>query len=64
MASRCRALAPESYVKDADFKRLYDGADASISSMPRAIERKDALGVVNILRELRSFDRIIFFKLG
>lgn len=61
---RCRAMAPEGYVQDADFKRLYDGADASISSMPAAIDRKDALGVVNILRELRSFDRIIFFKLG
>ncbi len=60
----CRAMAPAHYQKAADFKRIYDGADASISSMPQAVERKDALGVVNILRELRSFDRILFFKLG
>lgn len=60
----CRAMAPAHYQKAADFKRIYDGADASISSMPAAVERKDALGVVNILRELRSFDRILFFKLG
>jgi len=32
--------------------------------MPAAVERKDALGVVNILRELMSFDRILYFKLG
>ena len=60
----CRAMAPAHYQKAADFKRIYDGADASISSMPQAVERKDALGVINILRELRSFDRILFFKLG
>lgn len=60
----CRAMAPAHYQNAADFKRIYDGADASISSMPAAIDRKDALGVVNILRELRSFDRILFFKLG
>ena len=57
-------MAPAHYQKAADFKRIYDGADASISSMPQAVERKDALGVINILRELRSFDRILFFKLG
>jgi len=61
---RCRALAPEYYRKAADFARIYDGADISISSMPAAVERKDSLGVVNILRELRSFDRILYFKLG
>jgi len=61
---RCRAMAPATAAQDPDFKRLYDGADASISSMPPALERKDALGVVNVLRELRSFDRILFFKLG
>lgn len=61
---RCRAMAPETYKSAADFKRIYDGADISISSMFPAVERKDALGVVNILRELRSFDRILYFKLG
>jgi hypothetical protein len=60
----CRAMAPEAKQKAADFTRIYDGADASISSMPAAVERKDALGVVNILRELMSFDRILYFKLG
>ena len=60
----CRAMAPAHYQKADDFKRIYDGADASISSMPGAVERKDALGVVNILRELMSFDRILYFKLG
>ena len=61
---RCRGLAGEKLKSAADFKRIYDGADISISSMPAAVDRKDALGVVNILRELRSFDRILYFKLG
>ncbi len=60
----CRAMAPEAKRKADDFKRIYDGADASISSMPAAVDRKDSLGVVNILRELMSFDRILYFKLG
>tara|TARA_R110002072_G_scaffold70982_2_gene170722 strand:- start:950 stop:1741 length:792 start_codon:yes stop_codon:yes gene_type:complete len=60
----CRAMAPAEKQKAADFNRIYDGADASISSMPAAVDRKDPLGVVNILRELMSFDRILYFKLG
>tara|TARA_R110000772_G_scaffold49123_4_gene112529 strand:+ start:85343 stop:86134 length:792 start_codon:yes stop_codon:yes gene_type:complete len=60
----CRAMAPDVKKNADDFKRIYDGADASISSMPAAVERKDPLGVVNILRELMSFDRILYFKLG
>ena len=60
----CRDIAPEARKSAADFQRIYDGADASISSMPRAVERKAPLGVVNILRELMSFDRILYFKLG
>lgn len=61
---KCRAMAPKDYSATPDFARIYDGADKSISSIFPAIERKDPLGVVNILRELRSFDRILFFKLG
>lgn len=61
---RCRALAPEAKKKAADFQRIFDGADDSISSMSDAVDRKSPLGVVNILRELRSFDRILYFKLG
>jgi hypothetical protein len=60
----CRAMAPDVRKNAADFQRIFDGADASISSMPAAVEQKNPLGVVNILRELRSFDRILYFKLG
>lgn len=61
---RCRALAPKEYAGTPDFARIYDGANKSVSSLPPAIERKDPHAVVNILRELISFDRILFFKLG
>lgn len=60
----CRAMAPEKYKSDAEFKRLFDGTLNSIQSMYPAIESQDPGRVVNVLRELRSFDRIIYFRFG
>lgn len=60
----CRAMAPEEYAGDPEFKRLFDGTLDSIQSMYPAIESRDPGRVVNVLRELRSFDRIIYFRFG
>ncbi len=60
----CRAMAPEKYEDDPEFKRLFDGTLESIQSMYPAIESEDPGRVVNVLRELRSFDRIIYFRFG
>ncbi len=46
------------------FKRLFDGSLDSIRRLILAGKDKSALRVVNNLRELRSFDRLIWLHLG
>ncbi|MDA0997784.1 MAG: hypothetical protein O2944_06215 [Proteobacteria bacterium] len=60
----CRTMAPDEHRKNPDFVRLFDGAKNSVESMPKAISEKNPGGVVNILRELRSFDHLIFYNWG
>jgi len=60
----CRGMAPAAYAGDAEFIRLFDGTRDSIQSMFPAIDSGDPNRVINILRELRSFDRIIYFRFG
>lgn len=60
----CRAMAPADIQTDIEFVRLFDGAEASVASLVPALEARDAQAIVNVLRELRSFDRILFFRFG
>lgn len=60
----CRSLAPASYISDQEYIRLFDGTMESITSIFPAIESRKAQRVINVIRELRSFDRIIYFKFG
>lgn len=60
----CRGLAPASYTSDQEFIRLFDGTMESITSIFPAIESRRPQRVINVIRELRSFDRIIYFKFG
>jgi len=60
----CHALAPETNKTDPEFIRLYAGTSESIASIFPAIESLQAQRVINVIRELRSFDRIIYFKFG
>ncbi len=60
----CRSLVPASYTSDQEFVRLYDGTMESIASIFPAIESRKPQRVINVIRELRSFDRIIYFKFG
>ena len=64
LLKECRAMAPTGQAKDQEFVRLFDGTADSIHSMFPAIDSKDPGRVINILRELRSFDRIIYFRFG
>lgn len=64
LLDECRALAPASYALDQEFIRLYDGTMESITSIFPAIESRRPQRVINVIRELRSFDRIIYFKFG
>ncbi len=64
LLQECRTLAPESYTSDDEFIRLFDGTMESITSIFPAIESRKPQRVINVIRELRSFDRIIYFKFG
>ena len=46
------------------FERLFPGSLESIERLIRAAKDKSALRVINNLRELRSFDRLIWLHLG
>ncbi len=60
----CRSLAPAAHKQNPDFVRMFDGARDSVDSLPRNIDAKNPLGIINVLRELRSFDRLIFYNWG
>ncbi len=64
LISTCRAMAPNAIQNDVEFVRLFDGAADSVGSLMPALENRDSVAVVNVLRELRSFDRILFFRFG
>tara|TARA_R110001606_G_scaffold63963_4_gene148699 strand:- start:77992 stop:78750 length:759 start_codon:yes stop_codon:yes gene_type:complete len=60
----CRAMAPAGIQNDIEFVRLFDGAEDSVASLLPDLDARDSQAVVNVLRELRSFDRILFFRFG
>ena len=61
---RCRDRAPKETAKQADFQRLMEGSMASIRRLWRAARTKNRLLLINTLRELRSFDNLIYLKFG
>ncbi len=60
----CRSEAPEALQKDADFKSVMDGAAKSADSLLKPIAEKKPDALINVLRELKSFDVIIFVRWG
>ncbi len=61
---RCRDEAPASIRDNATFKRIVTGALHSMSRMWVAIHDKNKTAVVNILREFRSFDKLLYLEFG
>ncbi len=61
---RCREQAPDALAGEAEFGRIVGGAIASLETLPEAIDEADAERVVNLLRELRSFDRLFWLNFG
>lgn len=61
---RCDAMAPARIKQDAEFRRLIDGALASLAQVPKAIETRDNDLLHRLLIELRSFDRLLAFRYG
>jgi hypothetical protein len=62
--SRCDGIASETTRKDPEFRRLIDGAAASLAKIPTAIAEKDADLLHRLLGELRSFDHLLAFRYG
>lgn len=61
---RCRRMAPARYTKADEFQRLYDGTAHSVSTLGPAADAGNPRTVINVLRELRSFDTMIFLRWG
>ena len=47
-----------------EFRRLVDGAKASLTLIPKAIATRDSDLLHRVLIELRSFDNLLAFRYG
>ena len=61
---RCDAIADDAMRKNSEFRRLIDGAKASLGFIPQAIANRDADLLHRVLIELRSFDNLLAFRFG
>ncbi|MEM7425938.1 MAG: hypothetical protein AAF441_07570 [Pseudomonadota bacterium] len=64
LIAECRQLAAKPLRKDQDFQSLFGGALRSVRSLGGPLGSRDQRGVINVLRELRSFDRLIWLRWG
>ncbi len=62
--TRCDGMAPPGIRGHADFRRLIDGALASLAQVPKAAQTGDAALLHRLLIELRSFDNLLAFRYG
>lgn len=61
---RCRSMAAPSEGAGEEFRALFDGAARSVRSLWPAIDAADEQRLINILREFRSFDQMIYLRYG
>jgi hypothetical protein len=61
---RCDGMAPPAIRNRAEFRRLIDGALASLAQVPKAAETRDNDLLHRLLIELRSFDNLLAFRYG
>jgi hypothetical protein len=61
---RCDSMAPPAIRRHAEFRRLIDGAIASLAQFPKAVETRDRDLLHRLLIELRSFDNLLAFRYG
>lgn len=60
----CRSEASDELEANSDFRSVMDGAARSAASLLKPIEAKRPDAFINVLRELKSFDVIIFVRWG
>jgi len=61
---RCDGMANETIRRAPEFRRLVDGAKASLTLIPKAIESRDSDLLHRVLIELRSYDNLLLFRFG
>ena len=61
---RCHDTAPDNVASNAEFKRLFEGSLQSLPLIFDALDQGSEGRLINILRELRSFDRMIWLHFG
>jgi len=61
---RCDQMTGADVRTRPEFRRLIDGALASLAQFPKAIEARDADLLHRLLIELRSFDNLLAFRFG
>jgi hypothetical protein len=61
---RCDGIANDSIRQSPEFRRLIDGAKASLTLIPKAIATHDGDLLHRVLIELRSFDNLLDFRFG
>jgi len=64
LLDRCDAIAGDALRQNPEFRRLIDGAKASLTFIPQAIATRDADLLHRVLFELRSFDNLLAFRFG
>jgi len=61
---RCDGMAPSGIRNHLEFRRLIDGALASLAQIPKSVETRDRDLLHRLLVELRSFDHLLAFRYG
>jgi hypothetical protein len=61
---RCDSMASAAVRDHPEFRRLIDGALASLAQVPQAVEKRDRDLLHRLLIELRSFDHLLAFRYG
>jgi hypothetical protein len=62
--ARCDRMAADAIRQAPEFRRLVDGAQASLKLIPQAIATRDNNLLHRVLIELRSFDNLLAFRYG
>ena len=64
LLDRCDSMASDAVRRAGEFRRLVDGAKASLAQIPTAIATHDGDLLHRLLIELRSFDNLLAFRYG
>jgi hypothetical protein len=64
LLDRCDSIADKPVRQNPEFRRLIDGAKASLTLIPKAIATSDSDLLHRVLIELRSFDTLLSFRFG